>query len=381
MIIYKTKYYGLLGDRVRQAIKESGRKSSDFRNYIRDREPEKITSFRTLSSLVDQRTKEKQAFDKILEEISREGREKGSDIRRRIALLDDHLFDKVNPDDVNSAKKYEILAEKLDNLKRKRLTGLKEKLQEKENKVNEARTKRLDVIDKTIDFYEKQRRSLEPVKKKYKFILNPAIDRELDKEWFNNVQKGIDKVGDDVRNKYEKGLRKLRKNPNDKELIDSVKKDFIKSGGKEENFIQNEINENSYYNPKDKSLHVGTNPGIASHENNHFKNDIDKISVDRVNGFGVDLRSPEKFFDEYKYVTKEEGGANKRGFRDIFLNKNSGGRDWRSSAHVNKASNASYYSGLGLDIDKVGIQDLDYNMSPEALKKMRENAKKLGINV
>jgi len=58
MIIYKTKQYGLLGDRVRNAIKESGRKSSDFRNYIREREPEKMTSNRTLSNLMHQRVSE-----------------------------------------------------------------------------------------------------------------------------------------------------------------------------------------------------------------------------------------------------------------------------------------------------------------------------------
>jgi hypothetical protein len=48
MILYKTKYYGLLGDRVRQVIKESGRESSKFREMMTERDGKKLNNIKEI---------------------------------------------------------------------------------------------------------------------------------------------------------------------------------------------------------------------------------------------------------------------------------------------------------------------------------------------
>ena len=344
MIIYRTKYYGLLGDRVRQAIKESGRESSDFMKYLRDHRPERKTTPRTLNNLEKQWYAEHEGFDKFRDE------------------------------------NYDLPKE-----------------------IEERMVKRRDELKNKEKQYIKQNRELNKLNKDYfeedaGLILKEA-NEDLKRVGKNRALSAFGSE-DEVKKylKFEERMHKmnLRKNPNDKKLMNDIKEDFIKNGGKAENF-HNDVNDFDSSSisvkdkeispkfaewlgiPKEDSIHVGNNPGIASHEVNHYKNKVNNRDIDDTDD--VLLNTPRKFWGKYDYVTKEESGANKRGFRDIFLNKHSGGRDWRSTAHANHVSNRNYHLFLGQDINKVGMQDLDYGMSPEALRKLKENAKKLGIDL
>ena len=349
MIIFKTKQYGLLGDRVRNAIKESGRKSSDFRNYIRERETEKMTSNRTLSNLNHQRISE------------------GLRVNRELnKTLDMEEFVRKKLETATGDEK-------------KLLNSLQNQLKEQRKGLDNLYKMRDKILESKLENYGARNNILEPIYTKNKYVLNSAIKEANIKKQVDAIRNTYEKVS----KKYNQSSSQLRRNPNDEKLMKDIKEDFIKHGGKEEKFVIDDIDDN-YFSPKELSIHLhkSSSPGIAAHENNHFKRQIEGVGIDNpgimVRGF---VLNPDNFWKKYNYVRNEELSANKRGFRDIFLNKNSGGRDWRSAAYTNKASNASYHSGLGLDIDKVGIQDLDYNMSPEALEKLKENAKKLGIKL
>ena len=137
---------------------------------------------------------------------------------------------------------------------------------------------------------------------------------------------------------------------------------------------------NNFYLPNSGEVHLGsTDPATAIHEVRHR---------DRAEDLKIGLRNRPKEFhypkgvqDRLEYVREEEGDAFKTSFRKMFLNKHSGGRDWRS-AHVNGLrSLGTYYAPFGQDINKTGFVDLSYNVPKELMEKIRENAKKKGIDL
>jgi len=323
MILYKTKYYGLLGDRVRKAIAESGRKHGETYDFVRraklNKYGETPTHFRTL---------------RTVDEITNKKLEK--------------IYDNMYKDIEKYPEKYVEIGNEVG------------------KKANAIRTERNNLINKYKD-------NLTSNKLKDTLILEK--ERILDNQ---------DKRIEELNKKHP--TKSPRKNPNDELLMEDIKDDFYKRGGKEFKVIKDEEGgmNRSYYNREGKEISTVPHPSVASHENNHFKNDINNETVNNPYPFGGIVgfdSSPKDVHSFLKYLNEEESKANRKGFRDIFLNKHSGGRDWRATHYNNMNSNKSHFDNAGIDLDKVGMQDLDYNMSPEALKKMRENAKKLGIDL
>jgi len=202
----------------------------------------------------------------------------------------------------------------------------------------------------------------------------------------NELAADLLKTQSDLLFKYKKD-EKLRRNPNDESIIEDIRKEFLGKGGKSFEVLNGErrMGKGSSYSKKTNSMKTIPIPAIAAHENNHFKHDllgegIDALSYNLATTKNM-IRSPKKVFEKLKYVRDEEGRANKGAFRDMFLNSKTGGRDWRTTHHVTKRSNNTYNANLGIDIQKSGLQDLDYGMSPEVLSKLKENAKKLGIDL
>ena len=346
MILYKTKYYGLLGDRVRKAIAESGREYKPG-NHAWQRElkrnvlGETPTSHGTLGNLFD------------LE--FRPMRDWRLEIRNYI---------------------------------KNHTSGLSEKEldQEVEYFMKEYYKSDWDKFMKSTKQYinQKNLRAISP-------LTDQLYPREL-ADVYNLAIKSnkIDLHNSTVRlrNKcnevaLESGKR-VRKNPNDKILIQDIKDELekIAPGANFETNYSKSTAKMGGEDREDRGIYLNKPaPGLGYHELQHY---LDWVNG-KLNGKWepeFKLTYPAGVWDSLrKEADWDEARANKLGFRKLFLNKHSGGRDWRSMNHSSHASNKSYYGSLGIDIDKIGMQDLDYNMSPEALKKMRENAKKLGIDL
>jgi hypothetical protein len=338
MIIYKTKYYGLLGDRVRQAIKESGRKSSEDRDWIRKVWKEKYGEIPTSQRVAniaykDYENREQKVFDKYYDDYKKQ--------------LND-IYEKYGED---AYTKIDELDTKLEDL----VTKGKKSIYEKRRK-----------LDKSLADSNKLSNT-EDLEKKW---FNSELMKNL-KNMQNTVRKGLK-----IKFKGKEESLKIRKNPNDEKLMKSFETEFKNNGGKE--FKYTDKPEESQYDPNTNSIQTSKNPGLAFHELNHMKHWKNNTHVDQPL---FEFDTADNVLSLRKYLDQEEGRANKQMFKDIFLNRKSGGRDWRAAHEASRVSNGNYQSLLGVNINKQGMQDLDYNMSPEALKKMRENAKKLGINV
>ena len=384
MIIYKTKYYGLLGDRVRQAIKESGRKSSEDREWIRrawrEVHGEVPTSRRVADIAYDDYNNrsrkvwenERAKFRVKEDELYKEKREK---VDEEIKKWCDEMLKKDPNFNRYDDKYYDDYRKLQDSLYEKYNEKISSKMDELNNKFNDLVDEKQKLIDEKISKLNSM-----PISESNKL----SNTRKLEKEWFNseleknieNVQKEVD---EGLRLKHKGERVKIRKNPNDEKLMKSFETEFKKNGGKDLEYTNS--SEDSHYNPNKNSIQTSKNPSIAFHELNHLKHWTNNTRVDKPYVFSPRYKTAEDVLSLRRYFDKEEGGANKHMFRDIFLNRKSGGRDWRAAHETSRSSNGSYQSSLGVNINKQGMQDLDYNMSPEALKKIRENAKKLGIDL
>ena len=375
MIIYKTKYYGLLGDRVRQAIKESGRKSSEDREWIRRVWKEKHGEVPTSQRVADiaykdyenrigniwgnEMTKFQTKLDKLYEE-------KGKRVDEEVKKWCDEMLKKDPSFNRFDKKYYNDYTRLTDNLNEKYDKEVSSKIDELGKRFNNSVAEKRKPIDE-------KKNKLESMPKSSSNKLSNT--KQLEENWFNSE---LEKNLKNVQETAIKGI-KLRKNPNDKKLMKSFEAEFKNNGGKEIEYIDSPLD--SCYNLVTNCLNTSKNPSIAFHELNHMKHQKNGTYVDKPFGFTPEYGTAGDILALRKYLDQEEGRANKHMFRDIFLNKKSGGRDWRAAHDTSRLSNGAYQSMLVVNINKQGIQDLDYNMSPEALKKMRENAKKLGINV
>ena len=389
MILCKTKYYGLLGDRVRQAIKESGRESSKFREMMRGREGKKLTSDRTLDNFAREMGRDLPKIEALEreQEALRTSRKLDKEYYLTRSRLRKQRNNKIreeaekNGGSISQQRKDEIRAEYDKKLDINKIYEPDDKLTEKlKNIKNRYGSKQA----KLEDLLNENDKILESRNGKYFFNNNKGlISKEYNKIIQNERQNLIDKHNQTYQSILDDNNKnaKIRKNPNDSKIIEDVKKDFLESGGKEENWHSVPNNMESRGGGLDNGemfVEVGSNPAIAAHEVNHakhFKNGnlVRKESINVLNQRNIHNRN--------KYTHEEEGEANKAGFRKVFLSKHSGGRDWRTAARVTNMSNRSYHAALGIDINKSGMQDLGYNMSPEALKKLKENAKNLGIDL
>jgi arsenate reductase-like glutaredoxin family protein len=339
MILYKTKYYGLLGDRVRKAIAESGRKSSEERQWIREAVKnaygETPTSSRTIGNLFERE------FFPLYDDIKR---------------YKDYLRDKgYSPSEIDYILKHGKASTFVDRL----------------NKLN-------DTINDQFNI-RKQSSKTDKLFRSEKNEINNWLIEDSKINLHNNL---INKMipGEEA----EKSYKKLRKNPNDEILTKDIEKD-LKNISPTAVLDTNAKSGRCQKVGEGQGIHSpGKRPGILYHELQHyedfFKNGVGLFG--RADEPKLLLQTPNDVW--YTLRTKKdlkEGRANKLGFRKLFLNKHSGGRDWRAMNHDIKDSNSGHYGWLGIDVDKIGMQDLDYNMSPEALKKMKENAKKLGIDL
>jgi hypothetical protein len=376
MILYKTKYYGLLGDRVRQAIAESGRKSSEERKFIRD-----IWNKQHGVTPTSQRTLD--IFKRDIEKRSGRGINSLNITKKSI----DTELDKLERDFESGKIPYEKYNE--------RLQSLYEDLANQENSVFN-RINKPTTSNKDLERLEKYKREAKRTEEQNQFLIPPKYnnkyptekeikeaEEQFKRENLEELNKNFKEKNKKIWEKFHKLGNNLRTNPNDAELVNDIKNDFYKNGGK--NFkVREKGYKDSYYDGETGTVETAPNPGIASHENNHLKNELSERGgidlTEEINDVNL-FESPDFVHDIAEYVNVEEGRANKGGFRDIFLSRKSKGRNWRNTHRVNRNSNGTYQSTLGIDIDKSGMQDLDYGMSPEALKKMRENAKKLGIDL
>ena len=98
-------------------------------------------------------------------------------------------------------------------------------------------------------------------------------------------------------------------------------------------------------------------------------------------GYRFYLQNPESTLNWKRYVEEEEGAASRAGFVNTFLNKKTGGADWRNAHNGFRGSMGSYNAVSSIDIDKHGLLNQDYNMKPRVLERFKENAKKLGIDL
>lgn len=346
MILYKTKYYGLLSDRVRQAIKESGREYKPG-NYAWQRELKRAvlgetpSSHRTLGNL----------FDLEFRPI----RDWRLEIRNYIKNHTSGLSEKELDQEVEYFMK-EYYKSDWDKFEKSLNQFTKQKgIRESSNLTDELFPHELAEVH---EFAKKNRR----------------IDLHNQMVLKNNKHAEIAAKED----------KQIRKNPNDEVLIQDIKNELekIAPGANFKTDYHKSTAKMGGSDREDSGIYLNKpSPSLGYHELQHYEDWVNG----KLNGKwqpDFKLTYPEGVLDQLRNeVDWDEGRANKLGFRKLFLNRHSGGRDWRSNYHASHSSNKSYYNSLGIDIDKIGIQDLDYNMSPEALKRMKENAKKLGIDL
>lgn len=376
-----------MGDRVRQAIKESGRKSSEDREWIRKIWRETHGEVPTSQRVADiaqkdyenraqkvwenERAKFRIKEDKLYEE-------KREKVDEEIKRWCDEMLKKdpnFNKYDDKYYDDYQKLRDSLDEKYNKKISS---KMDELNNKFHDLVNEKNKLIDEKISKLNSM-----PITESNKL----SNTRDLEKKWFDseleknleNVQKEVNKGLKLKPNEEGKVKIKIRKNPNDEKLMKSFETEFKKNGGKDLEYTNSP--EDSQYRPNKNSIQTSKTPGIAFHELNHMKHWKNNTHVDKPFWFSPKYDTAEDVFSLRRYFDQEEGRANKQMFRDIFLNRKSGGRDWRAAHEVSRISNGGYQSSLGININKHGMQDLDYGMSPEALKKLRENAKKLGIDL
>jgi len=384
MILYKTKYYGLLSDRVYKAIKES------------KLDPSKIEKMETNAlfrqgkhmPLTSKRTKEnlKKEYELLDERIGNET-DKAYD---KIYLKKDEL-DRIHKKAIEDYIKQQTkLNPNYRDYKDPYLDKLKDRFYKIEKKQKDYDFKRFDELNSN------NREVQDRLNDKYYEITD-----KLEDEWFKNKKLSEDEIYDAKLNLKRSDVQNLIGAGNS---LDN----FWKKQGKDNSKLKNtkEIYENikenarfpiveesekgkAYYSFNDRKVHLSEenrNPYTAYHELEHARrhNTWGKPeSVERPvdGGYALYLDHPESMLNWKRYVEEEEGAASRAGFVNTFLNKKTGGADWRNAHHGFRGSMGSYNATMSVDIDKHGLLNQDYNMKPRVLERFKENAKKLGIDL
>jgi len=400
MILYRTKLFGLLSDRVFKAIQESGKITGkkldrlEARQLMREVDKKSETSFRTIENLWKEGEINKDRLDKKINSLNSRQYELGKDADTADKeLLDyvrkhDHKIDRTDPEFIELNNKAKELGDKL--LNNKEYKELESQISDLERKRDAAR----DYFNNKMDLQSE--RDLERFKRynDYQYrvqdrkeIKKPSTS-EINSSW-NDYIDGLneserpnaftDSINDRIGEYYKKykGRTTPRKTKNSDKIFKDIENDYNKRTGK--HFVMDSPG-NNFYSPNSGEVHLGsTDPATAIHEVRHR---------DRAEDLKIGLSNRPKEFhypkgvqDRLEYVREEEGDAFKTSFRKMFLNKHSGGRDWRS-AHVNGLKSlGTYYAPFGQDINKTGFVDLSYNVPKELMEKIRENAKKKGIDL
>lgn len=382
-----------MSDRVFKAIQESGKITGkkldrlEANRLIREVTKNSNTSRRTRNNLYHEMdlasgklTKEINSID----ELTKNHHEAIKEISEQI----DSIKDKNDPVRKDLQKKFLKLA--LDPEYNK-LTDRKGELYQKVSDIEHSyfeKMKSQDHLDQEREnrYYEyqdrkrrKERENQEYSEKPSTWKVNSSWDEYID--GLNEVERPnafMDSLNDRI-GEYSKKYkdRTPRKTKNSDKIFKDIENDYNKRTGK--HFVMDSPG-NNFYEPRTGEVHLdSTDPASAIHEVRHR---------DRAEDLKIGLSNRPKEFhypkgvqDRLEYVREEEGDAFKTSFRKTFLNKHSGGRDWRS-AHVNGLrSLGTYYAPFGQDINKTGFVDLSYNVPKELMEKIRENAKKKGIDL
>lgn len=384
MIIYRTKNFGLLSDRVYKAIQGS---------KIDPRKLEKMeinALFRQgkRTALTSKRTKEnvKKEYELLSNRI-----DSNIDKQRQSIESKKDELEKVHKKAVEDyIERQTKLNPTYDEYKDPYLRKLKERFDKIEDRQR----------DYDFDRYKKFRNSSYDVQDNLTNRRDEILD-QLKDEWFKNKKLSKDEIFDTKRNFERSGIQNFLGSN------DSIRKFWEKQGKntsklKNTKKIYEDIKENAtfpiveesekgkaYYSLKDRKVHLSEDsqdPYTAYHELEHARrhNTWGKpMSVEKPldGGYALYLDHPESMLNWKRYVEEEEGAASRAGFVKSFLNRKTGGADWRNAHRGFRDSMGSYNAAMSVDIDKHGLLNQDYNMYPRVLERFKGNAKKLGIDL
>lgn len=392
MILYRTKNFGLLSDRVYKAIQESKldpRKleKMEINTLFRHGKHIPLTSKKTKKLLSFEEKLENDRLDDLVKKAKERKRDNYFDIEKeQEKSLNNYISyqKKLNP----SYKYYEDPEYKKLEEKFEKIRNQQEKFDR--NKYNEINDR---VFDTKFDLQVKYDDLRRKVKDEW-FNNKPQFDIGDIEEWNyitdnTHFKSGLSNSVESALNSIKKATIKPTKNSD--KIYNSIKSKQVPG-----TIIENDTSRNigsSYYNPVDKKVHLEPgsekNPYTVNHELEHFERDLFGLGIDRsTTGNGSwHLRTPGSVLNAKDYIEREEGSASRGGFIKTFLNKNSGGRDWKHAHLGFNDSMDSYYATLLMDKNKTGLLNQEYNFGNTpysrnvVMKRFRENAKKLGIDL
>lgn len=383
MILYKTKYFGFLSDRVYKAIKES------------KLDPSKIEKMETNAlfrqgkrmPLTSKRTKEniEKEYELLKQRISDEKDKQFDSIMDKYNRLTDH-HKKIIDDYVKQQTKLNPAYKKYNDRYLDELEERFSKIRNKQNRYdldrwNKADSKSWELRDELDDKRDKILEQLKDEWFKNKKLSNNDEIRDAKYGFERSFVPILFGSDDALLNFWEKQGKNTSKLKNTKKIYENIKENATTP------IVEESEKGKGFYSFNDKKVHLSEekqNPYTTYHELEHARRHALKKSVKSPEDFGgyrFYLANPESTLDWKRYVEEEEGAASRAGFVNTFKNRETGGADWRNAHRGFRGSMGSYNSVAGIDIDKHGILNQDYNMPPRVLEKFKENARKAGIDL